>query len=1467
MVEISGIHFGRDTSRPYDKVVEIRDIVNREKSIENRVGGEGLHCSDNVVWIRGIMNKVVTKFNKNFVVIKNLFNFAVLSSMAYMSVSCGEYHNPRFTIKHKPTDCHYFKNLMKAYWKNLLTILLLCFSTMNVEAVKFSDCISGTKCQGTKKDTYTIGSTTIQTYNDISVTESETVEFSYKMELYSQVNIESGVTLTIRGVGSRTDTGGKWPIWNKLPDTGGTSYSLTSNWKCMFYVKPGGKLIIENVDINGNAHNNWTYHDIEQLKIGGANFEFLTGFGRDSGYEDTSKEASAGGKEYRPLIYGAIYNSGSLELTGCQIHDVNSKKLSDKSQYTYWRGFSAVTISGKPLSPSYAPYGSVASVTSAITTTITDCDFFENINYFGPALLTRHCGGTNTINITNSNFYHNVSRIMNPSIFNNTGDIHEWCGIIRTEGHSNATMNLTGVKVYENFVNGECAGVFFNAQKITLNGCEIYKNEALKSGGGLRIETNCEFTGSPTKVHDNTAGTLGGGVYFYGYSSSAYESNTEDWVYNLNDNLEVYNNTAGTYGGGIAFDFTSGTNIGTGNIIANVNGGIIYGNSATNGGGGIYANNKSTKYPNITIYLNDGNIGKAGGANTATYGGGIYIDGMAISSTNAAGSANEIEVSYNEASQNGGGIYSNNGNLTLKGNLKVHDNMAAGGTIPCGGGIYCNGGTLTVNNADVYSNSAQDGAGVYAINSAILNIETGNISSNRATGWGAGIRAEEQTVINLKEGKINSNICDNKAGGVYLSNSTMNITGSAEITANVSTYETGGGIYAQNSTFVMNSGDIHNNSAYTNGAGIYAENSDVTINSGNIYENEAGTSGGGIYFVVGNAEATTKKNLTFGGGKIYDNKASTGSGGGVYISGFYSGGVENAAVFNMEAGTVSGNKALRVATDEELNADYNAAVKLGAGGGIYIQEGYATLGKDGSSETCEISGNECGQYGGGIYVTSSHGTSYDFASTLTMNNGVVKGNTAGKRGGGIYMKQSELTMSGGEVTDNTATSQHAGGLDINNTVFKMTGGKVSRNTAGERGGGIYYNNVADTGLGDDWKDRDFIFEGGEISYNTAGEYGGGVCIYTGVNESTGTNGSLYKLSGGKIEYNTADNGGGVYYNGWDITTLELQNTDITNNIAKVGGGLLAYCGTVNYTNGLIRYNKAKRRDEQAELLTMYNTSHCTYNSTTKQDEINEDVGGIGGGIFANNATINLNSGSVFGIYKNIADICADDILSNGNNTSVNLPDVSSMSITGFDVPKESLFWAQDYITSDEGYWRRPATPDYSNWVSPADRYRTKLYNKTEIGYIKASSTDKPSYSEYVCVALGYKLVEVTVEKSGLKPGDSAIISLYRKDNVQQSDKPYFHVVLTGNGEGTAVSRKLYLEPGTWTVLETDWSWAYTAAVKEGTTDATTVLNRPAIVRTLVDDSSDRTFSFTNTPQTTAPHAEGVKENEFKETTE
>lgn len=1274
------------------------------------------------------------------------------------------------------------------------------------------------------------------TWNTNMCGTSGTITISDNVHFKCMQVIPDGVTVTINGA-TNDDGTPKYAFWNKLYlDSESENLTYSNAW-CMFSIEPGGKLIINNMDVNGNAHH--TYNS--GFDFAGTNRDFRITV--ESGWEDNS--------DYRPLPYGAFHNSGHLELHNCKVHDVVSKKYYvstddavNKKRCDRWRANGAITITSNVLGRLAADV--VPANGKSLYTKLVNCKFYENIFYSGSVIFTRQldtgAGATNKIDIENCEIYNNVQRECN-SLEGN-----RWGGIIRTQANSKAEITMKNTIVRDNYANGECSGVFFNAKSISFDGCTISGNRTEYYGGGLRIESNCTFIGSPTTIKNNWAKLYGGGIHFYGYSAGDYTERV-DWIYDINSKMVVTDNTAGEKGGGIAFDFTNGTNLpANSTITANINGCTIEHNTAGQFGGGIYAvnNTKPEKNYKITINLNAGNIGKENDtnytrANTANTGAGIYIDGMDISS-NQPGT---INVTCNKADYRGGGIYSNNGNVTFMGNLYLTHNIADPNNsgIAAGGGLCIEGGSLTVNKANVSYNVSRDGGGIYAGGGCKVTITEGNISGNTSpNGWGAGVRVNDSEV-ELKNGDIVGNKCTNKAGGICLINSTMKITGS---------------------------GTIKENTSGQDGAGVFAQNSDFLMNNGVISGNTANSNGGGIYFEL-NENATTKTNLTFGGGSITGNYATTGSGGGVYISG-YNGGEGNVkpVIFNMKAGTVSGN----------LAETPSGAVTVGAGGGIFMRECYATLGESGNSATCEISGNMCGQFGGGVYVTSSIGTG-SFSSTLTMNNGVVKNNTAGQRGGGIYMKQSILKMNGGDVTYNTATALHAGGIDLNNTEFTMTGGNVSYNNAGKRGGGIYYNNEPDNG--DTWKDRDFIFTGGNISYNKAGEdytinpdgydvnkegeYGGGVCIYTGANDGT-TNGSKFELSGGTIEGNYCAYGGGVYYNGWGCTTLKIEKTNIENNTAFVGGGVLAYHGSIEYNNGLIRHNKAKLRPGQTVNITdftMNHVNHCSYDGT--DDVADRTLSGLGGGIFGNSVNITV-GGTTFGIYKNTADVCADDLLINGGvsdySSTINLPKISDMTIEGFDVPNASLFWAQDYIKGDTGYGNRPV--EYTNEVE-TDRYRTKLYNKSStIGYINSGKPGNYS-KDYICAALGYKLVEVTVEKSGLKRGDSAIINLYRKDKVQQTDKPYFQVVLTGNAEGTAVSRKLYLEPGTWTVLETDWSWAYTAAVKEGTTGATTVLNRPAIVRTLVDENSDRTFSFTNTPQTTAPHAEGVKENVFKETTE
>ncbi|MDR2792068.1 MAG: hypothetical protein LBB61_00175 [Treponema sp.] len=108
------------------------------------------------------------------------------------------------------------------------------------------------------------------------------------------------------------------------------------------------------------------------------------------------------------------------------------------------------------------------------------------------------------------------------------------------------------------------------------------------------------------------------------------------------------------------------------------------------------------------------------------------------------------------------------------------------------------------------------------------------------------------------------------------------------------------------------------------------------------------------------------------------------------------------------------------------------------GGGVYIDEAVVTLGKGG-----EISGNEVpyGDYScGGVYVLSG---------TFTMSGGEISGNTA-ENGGGVYIENESdaaFTMTGGAISGNTASGSGGGVYVTSGAAFTQGKGAVSGNAA------------------------------------------------------------------------------------------------------------------------------------------------------------------------------------------------------------------------------------------------------------------------------------------------------------------------------------------------------------------------------------------------------------------------------------
>ena len=145
-----------------------------------------------------------------------------------------------------------------------------------------------------------------------------------------------------------------------------------------------------------------------------------------------------------------------------------------------------------------------------------------------------------------------------------------------------------------------------------------------------------------------------------------------------------------------------------------------------------------------------------------------------------------------------------------------------------------------------------------------------------------------------------------------------------------------------------------------------------------------------------------------------------------------------------------------------------------------------------------------------------------------------------KNGGGVsvYNSSSVFSMFGGTITGNSID----GGVK-NNGTFNMYGGEISNNTATTNGGGVYVNQ---TGT--------FNMHGGEITGNNAGN--GSVYV---------SGGATATVSGNtKITGNTAGNfGGGVYMAGGQLTMS--GNASVTNNLATTNSGGVALFGNSTFT--------------------------------------------------------------------------------------------------------------------------------------------------------------------------------------------------------------------------------------------------------------------------------------------------------------
>ena len=258
--------------------------------------------------------------------------------------------------------------------------------------------------------------------------------------------------------------------------------------------------------------------------------------------------------------------------------------------------------------------------------------------------------------------------------------------------------------------------------------------------------------------------------------------------------------------------------------------------------------------------------------NTAKFGAGIYFGDTPNEAEEGCSGEHNHLITDSTISGNtvldpengiGGGMYvGTTSNLTLRNSkLLNNDGATQGGAI-----VAYSAGTIELDRVSVSENTAQSGAGIYTMCTAVCNTDirllNGTaIDANKATGYGGGIYA--YAIANtLSVTAENSSVSGNTAAGgagifTYKSGSAVinvDLQSGAVMHDNNAVVNMGGAIYAYNAANINIAANsaVYNNTAAGYGGGIYASASNINIAANSeVYNNTAATAGDDLFFYSG----------------------------------------------------------------------------------------------------------------------------------------------------------------------------------------------------------------------------------------------------------------------------------------------------------------------------------------------------------------------------------------------------------------------------------------------------------------------------------------------------------------------------------------------------------------------------------------------------------------------------------------
>ncbi len=383
---------------------------------------------------------------------------------------------------------------------------------------------------------------------------------------------------------------------------------------------------------------------------------------------------------------------------------------------------------------------------------------------------------------------------------------------------------------------------------------------------------------------------------------------------------------------------------------------------------------------------------------------------------------------------------------------------------------------------------------------------------------------------------------------------------------------------------------------------------------------------------------------------------SSSGGGGVYI-GSQTPTVEMTSVSFTENTTSSRGGGIHSRSPRLTMFDSEISENTANGGGGIFLGSFGEL----EATSTEIDSNSA-QIGGGVYAY--------FSGNFSMRESFITNNSATLRGGGLSCYRSTCALSNTELDSNNAANDDipptvgdGGGAHLLYAALTISGGDVSRNSAAQRGGAIDSETYSTVVINDnaDVKYND-SYNGGAIALtqvgsrvtinnatlrgNDASYTGGGILIQLYNNSVT--------ITDSTVRDNSAVFGGAVFNNG--NNTVTISNSQVfSNSVRGESGGVARFSnGQLYITDSVLSDNTA---DRNGGVIFGTSNAQISIKGSRLEDSYSGEIGAVAA---LSNANLTLEQSSVSGNYANVG-AAAFDLLNSevsianstlsGNNTA------------------------------------------------------------------------------------------------------------------------------------------------------------------------------------------------------------------------